>query len=264
MFAIVRKTLFEKRIALLVWAIGAAAMVWLTMIFYPSFSQSGQFSDALKSLPPQLQGLVGKATDYKTMGGYIDTVVFNLRIPMVTITMAIIFGIGLSAGDEERGVLSTLLAQPVSRGRVLWEKFVALMSSIFIVHVGVLVGLLLSLVAINETYDFDKLVAVVFGCFLISALFGALAYGLGCFTGKKGLSTAIVSVVAFGGFLIDSMAPSVETLQHVQKLSPYYYYSSPSLAVNGVDWSYALLQVAVTLAILALGWSLFRHRDITA
>jgi len=91
-----------------------------------------------------------------------------------------------------------------------------------------------------------------------------LAYGIGCFTGKKGLSTAIVSVVAFGGFLIDSMAPSVEMLQHIQKLSPYYYYSSPSLAVNGIDWVYAALQMIIMAAILLVGWSLFRHRDITA
>lgn len=262
MFAIVRKTLFEKRFSLIAWAVGAAFMVWLTMIFYPSFSQGGQFADALKSLPPQLQGLVGKATDYKTMGGYIDTVVFNLRIPMVTITMAIIFGIGLSAGDEEQGTLSTLLAQPVSRGRVMWEKFVALLSSIFIVHIGVLLGLVLSLVAINETYGFDKLVAVTFGCFLISVVFGALAFGLGCLTGKRGLSSAIVAIVAFGGFLIDSMAPSVSALEHIQKFSPYYYYTSPSLAVSGVDWAYACVQIAIVAAVAAFAWAFFKHRDI--
>ncbi len=262
MFAIVRKSLFEKRFAILAWAIGAAFMVWLTMIFYPSFSQGGQFGDLLKTLPPQLQGLVGKAADYKTMGGYIDTIVFNLRVPMVTIVMAIIFGIGLSAGEEEQGLLSTQLAQPVSRGRVMWEKFVALISSIFLVHIGVLAGLLLSLVSIGETYGLDKLISVVFGCFLISTLFGALAFGLGCLTGKRGISTAIVSIVAFGGFLIDSMAPSVSALQHFQKFSPYYYYSSPSLAVNGVDWSYIAVQLIAIGTIMAIAWSLFRHRDI--
>ncbi|MGF7228676.1 MAG: ABC transporter permease subunit [Candidatus Saccharibacteria bacterium] len=262
MFAIVRKTLFEKRFAILGWSIGAAFMVWLTMIFYPSFSQGNQLSDLIQSLPPQLQGLVGKAADYKTIGGYVDTVVFNLRVPLVTIIMAITFGISISAGDEEQGVLSTLLAQPVSRTRVLAEKLAALVTSIFVVHAAVLTGLLLSLVGIGESYSFDKLLSVTFGCFVLSLLFGVLAFGLGCLTGRRNLSMGIVSIVAFGSFLIDSMASSVAGLSTVQKFLPFYYYTTPSLAVNGVDWSYIFIQAVAIAAIIGVAWAWFRHRDI--
>lgn len=262
MFAIVRKTLFEKRFAIIGWSAGAAFMVWLTMIFYPSFSQGNQLNDLIQSLPPQLQGLVGKAADYKTIGGYIDTVVFNLRVPMVTIIMAIVFGIGISAGDEEQGVLATLLAQPVTRTRVLFEKLIALLTSIFLVHVAVLVGLMLSLASIGDHYGIDKLMAVTFGCFVLSSVFGVLAFGLGSFMGKRGIATAIASIVTFGSFLIDSMAPSVAGLTTVQKFLPYYYYTAPSLAVNGVDWSYIVVQALVIVAIVGLAWAWFRHRDI--
>ena len=262
MGTIIRKVLYEKRFSILAWSIGAAAMVWLTMIFYPSFSQGDQLADLVKALPPQLQSLVGEASSYKTIGGYLDTVVFNLRVPMVVITMAIIFGISLSAGDEEKGTLATLLAQPVSRSRALCEKLLALVASIFIVHIGVLLGIVLSLLSIGDWYSFDKQLTITFGSFMLASVFGVLAYALGMILGKKGIASAVVATVAFGAFLIDSMAPSVSMLEHVQKLSPYYYYSNPALAVNGVDWSYIAIQVLMILLCISVAWSVFRHRDI--
>lgn len=262
MSAIIRNTLFEKRFSITAWAIGAAVMVWLAMIFYPSFSQGDQFAEVVKSMPPQLQSLIGEATSYKTIGGYLDTIVFNLRVPMVTITMAIIFGISLSAGDEERGTLSTLLAQPVSRTRAYVEKLFALLLSVFAVHIGVLLGIVLSLVSIGEWYSFDKQLAITFGSFMIASVFGVLAFALGSTLGKKGFATAIVATVAFGAFLIDSMAPSVHMLESLQKFSPYYYYSNASLAVNGVDWSYIAVQLLMLSLFVGVSWSLFRHRDI--
>lgn len=262
MGAIIWKTLYEKRFSIVAWSIGAAAMVWLTMIFYPSFSQGDQLADLVKAMPPQLQSLVGEASSYKTIGGYLDTVVFNLRIPMVVITMAIIFGISLSAGDEEKGILATLLAQPVSRSRALFEKLAALLMSIFIVHIGVLLGIVLSLLSIGDWYSFDKQLAITFGSFLIASVFGVLAFALGIVLGKKGIASAVVATVAFGAFLIDSMAPSVSMLESVQKFSPYYYYSSAELAVNGVDWSYVAIQMLMIILFVSVAWSVFRHRDI--
>jgi len=262
MLAIVRKTLFEKRFSLIAWALGALFMVWLTLIFYPSFSQGDQLDSLIKSLPPQLQGLVGNVNNFKSIGGYLDGVVFNLRVPLVTVTMAILFGISLTAADEEQGTLSTLLAQPVSRGRVLLEKFMALTAGIIIVHIGVFFGLLLALLNINYTYSISLLLAVTAGSLLLALVFGTFAFGLGIAFGKKGLISAIAAGVAFLAFLVQSLAPSVKSLQGIQKLSPFYYYTAPSTASNGLDWTYVALQALIVAALVIVGWALFRHRDV--
>lgn len=262
MFAIARKTLFEKRWSLVAWTLGAMAMVWLTMILYPSFSQSDQIDQFLKSLPSQMQGLMGNVTDFRRLGGYIDGVVFSTRMPMITVPMAIIFGIGSTAADEERGTMSTLLAQPVTRSRVLWEKFAALAVSIFIVHIGILIGLLLALLTIGYSYSFGLLAAVTFGCFLLTMVFGALTFGMGAALGSKGVVAAVASAAALLSLLVQTLAPSVKSLQHIQKFSPFYYYSTPNIASNGLDWSYVALQIIGVAVFALVGWGIFRHRDI--
>lgn len=262
MLAILWKTLYQKRIAILMWALGAMAMVWLVLVFYPSFSEGDALEDLAKTLPPSLQSLVGDPANLKTVGGYIDAQVMQLRIPMVTIVMAIIFGIGLSAGDEERGTLATVLAQPVSRTRVFLEKYAALVVSVGAVHLAVFASILATLAMISESYSASLIAQAVFGCFVLTMVFGTLAFSIGFLTGKRGLATAIASVAAFGGLLIDSLAPSVAALQDVEKWLPYYYYTNPSIALHGLDWvGIAFHMLWVSVALL-LGWATFRHRDV--
>ena len=179
MFAIVLKVLYEKRFGLVGWTLGAVALAWFSLLFYPSISEGNTFEQLSQGLPPQLQAFIGDAVTFKTVGGYLDTQVFGLRMPMITVTMAIILGLYLSAGDEEKGTMATLLAQPVSRTRVMFEKFVALKLYLAIVHIGLLVGIVASLWVIKEEYALTKLLGLVFGCYVISLLFGTVAFCTG-------------------------------------------------------------------------------------
>lgn len=262
MFAIALKTLYQKRVAIFAWTLGIIAMTWLVLIFYPSFSESGALTDMAESLPPSLQSLIGDPNILKTIGGYMDAQVMQLRIPMLTIVMAIIFGISLSAGDEERGTLGTLLAQPVSRTRVYLEKYLALTISMIVAHIGVLVGIFGSLALINESYSASLILQATAACFVLTMVFATLAFGIGCLTGRKGLATAVVSVAAFGSLLIDSLAPSVTGLQTLEKWLPYYYYTDPSTILRGLDWSAIALHMLWISVVLLLGWASFRHRDV--
>jgi ABC-2 type transport system permease protein len=262
MFAIVRTSLYQRRWSLLAWVLGAMTMVWLTLIFYPSFTKDDSLNQLVQSMPQQLRGLVGNANNFKTIDGYLDTVVFNLRVPMVVVTMAIIYGINLTSGSEDRGTLSTLLAQSVSRGRILAEKFLALVLSILVVHVGVFAGIWAALFTIHDSFSVSRSVAITFTSFMLAVSCGALAFGLGALSGKKGLSSGLATVIVFGSYLINSLAPSVASLNGAQKFTLFYYYTQPSAATNGIDWSYTAVLALVAAVFVFVGWAMFRHRDV--
>jgi len=261
MFAIVRTSLYQRRWSLLAWSIGALFMVWLTLIFYPSFTKDDSLSQLMNSLPQQLRGLVG-TDNFKTVGGYLDTVVFNLRVPMVVVTMAIIFGINLTSGSEDRGTLSTLLAQSVSRSRVLTEKFITLIISILVVHIGVFVGIWSALATIHYSYSLNHSIAITFTSFMLAVSCGSVAFALGMLSGKKGLSSGLATIIVFGCYLINSLAPSVASLNGAQKFTLFYYFTEQSAASNGVDWSYSAVLAIITAVLIFIGWAMFRHRDI--
>jgi ABC-2 type transport system permease protein len=148
------------------------------------------------------------------------------------------------------------------RTSVYLQKFMAGAALIALASIGIIFGVIASFPFIHGSVAFDKLLMATFGCWLLSLLFGTLAYAAGAITGKRGVTIAISSVVAFGTYLISSMAPAVDKLASAVKLTPFYYYNTPSIAVHGLKWSH-LLVLGGTIAIMGLvGLVVFKNRDL--
>lgn len=259
--SIFTKTLYEKRWSLFGWAAGLLAMTIMTMVFYPNFKQAG-FEEVLKSLPESLKPLVGSVESFKTVPGYIAQQVYGPQIPIFLVIMGIIMFIGIGVGDEDRGTLQTLLVQPVSRSKVYWQKALAGATLVMLATLTIAAGVLVSLVFINETYSFSRLIAITFSTFLMTLAFSSIAYGVGLGFGKKGLSIGVASGYAFFCFIITSLAPAVEKLRPAEKFSVFYYFNSPNFAVAAVNWSHVLVLVGFCVVFFTFGLILFRRRDL--
>lgn len=255
------KTLYEKRWFTLGWFVGIVAMALITMVFFPYFANSG-FDQVVNSMPKSLEGLLGDANAYKTVAGYVDAQIFALRMPMLTLIMSITLFVGLSAGDEGRGTLETLLAQPVSRARAFWAKFWAGALVSAIACVGIFVGVVISFIFIDGSMSLTRLAAACFGCWLITMAFGALAFAVGTATGRKGATIALASIVAFLSYLITSLAPAVDKLSQAQKASLFYYYNNPSITQSGLQVRNVAVLAGISVVLTVVGVLIFRRRDL--
>ena len=256
-----QKTVYERRWALLAWAIGIFAMTLLTMSFYPFFKNSG-FDQVIANAPKSLQGLLGQAADYKSVAGYVDQQIFALRMPLFMIIMSIIIFIGVGVGDEDRGTLETLLAQPVSRSHVFLQKFAAAATLTGLACIAIVLGVVASFPIIHGSMNVLHLIAAAFGCWLISLIFGTLTYTVGMATGKRGLTIGVSSGLAFVTYLISSMAPAVDKLSVAQKFTPFYYYNVPTIAQHGLKLHNLAVLLASILIMLAISVLMFRNRDL--
>ncbi len=255
------KTIYEKRWATIGWSLGVAAMTMLTFAFYPSFKQGG-FDEVLKNIPKSLQSLVGDPNSYKTVQGFIGQEIYALRIPMVTLIMGIVIFTGLLAGDEDKGTLQTLLAQPVSRGRVIIEKFLAGAVICFLVCAASVVGIYLVVPFIHESANFGLLLQATLGVWLLTMLFSSVGFAAGAITGKRGLAGGIAGLITFGTYLITSLVGNVSSLKPIEKLSPFHYYNNPLIAKNGLSAKAVLALAIPTLILLCVSWLVFNRRDI--
>lgn len=254
------KTYYEKRWILLFWFIGILFMTWVTMLFFPYLRDT--FDQVLSNSPKGLQSLLGTASDYKTVQGYVGQQIFALRLPLMMLILSIsIFG-GLSAGDEERGTLETLLSLPVSRLSVFWQKFAAGALLTFLASLAIFVGVLLSFVNIHATMSLWNLALATFACWLVSLCFGAFTYSLGMLSGRRGITIGLSSAVAFAMYLVTSLAPMTSVLDQAQKFSLFYYYNSPAVATNGLKFFNVSVLVLVIVVCLGIGLLVFRRRDL--
>ena len=256
-----RKTLTDQRRALIGWAFGMAALVLLYASFYPSIKGNASLNEYFDSLPDAVRNMVGRM-DFSSPTCYLQSEVFSIMGPLLLMILAIGAGARATAGEEEHGTLDLLLANPIPRRRVALEKFGAMVAATAGVGVvlwasvavfGPLFGLRLSLVHLGEA---------VLSAVLLALGFGAGAFTMGCWRGKRGLAIAVVSSVAVVTYLFNVLAPSVEAIHSLQKLSPFYYYIGNDPLRNGLDPVHALVLAAIIVVMLGLALLAFERRDL--
>ncbi len=255
------KTLYQKRWMTLAWVLGGAALAGFTLAFFPTFKDSN-LAETLNKLPAQLSSLVGGLDSFNTVTGYVGEQLFNLRLPLLTIILAISIFTNLTASDETTGTTAEQLTLPIARSRLLIEKYAAAVTIITLVNAAYIVAILTTLHLIHESLSLPHLLATTFETWLLALVFGALAFALGAATGSKGLTIGVASYVAFQSYLLTSLAAGVESLKDFDYLSPFHYYRPGEIMKHGLQWDNAFILIAFTVIFSLIGWLAFRRRDL--
>jgi hypothetical protein len=154
--SILAKTLYEKRWMMLAWGLGMIITAAITMALYPSFSQLGA-DEFVNSVPDSLKSLIGSVESFKSIPGYVAQQIYGPQIPIMTIVLAVVLYIGIGVGEEDRGILQTLMAQPITRTSLYLQKFYAGAVVLTIVSVTVAIGVLGGVVALGESISIVRL-----------------------------------------------------------------------------------------------------------
>lgn len=262
MMWLIGKTLRDKRWVLLAWVLGMIALVALTIAFYPSFSESDAFDQLAKSLPPQFQSLIGDADAYKKLPNYISQQLFELRIPLFTLILAIVMAINLTATEEENGTLKTLQSLPISRVKVFMAKWTSVGIITAVVCAATIPAVLIGAAIIGHTLAFWSLTGATFLLWLLTFGTASFTLMLGLGIGRKGLAVGVASLFAFYNIFLSTLAPSVKDLQDVYKATLYYYYNSPKLMLGSFDWAHVGILIGAALVFGLVGLLLYQRRDI--
>lgn len=259
MLNVFTKTLYEKRWSTFGWVIGILSLTTMTTMFFPTFKKA--FGESLNDIPESMKAFFGDASTYQTLGGYVEVQVIAQMV-FLTIIMAVIFGSGFIAGDEGNGTLQSLLAQPIERTKVYCQKYIALTGITLLATSFVFVAVYASGVIIAESMDWWRLAEATFGMWVITLVFGTMAYSIGAVTGKRALAGSLAGLLAFVSYLITSLAVTVQSLDIPNKFSPFYYFNSPSIIKYGIDWGNVAVLALVIISFLLIGLVWFKRRDL--
>ena len=256
------KTLYDARRGLVGWALGLLATVAMIVAMYPTV-RTGSYRRSVQEAPEALLRAFGmdRGIDIVSGAGYLDGYLFGFMLPMLLLVFAIGAGASAVAGEEERGTLDLLVANPISRTRVLADKFAALTVMAVLLGLVVLVGVLAGGPLVGLRVGVAGLVAAVASHTLLAVLFGGLTLAVGAATGSRGLATGVGAAAVVAAYLVHSLAPLTEALKPLQRLSPIWWATGNDPLQHGLGVGLLLL-VAVLGAVLAVGGRLFSRRDL--
>jgi ABC-2 type transport system permease protein len=243
------------------WTAAIVFVVFLTMVLYPSFSQEG-VEEIVNSVPESLRSLVGDVADFKTIPGYIGQQIFGPNLYIISLIMSVLIFIGISASEESDGRMQSLLSFPVSRTKVFFQKWAAANLVVAAISASTIVALWPALLLINENADYSRIWQSVVSLMLINIAYGMVAFAAAMATGSKGFAILLGSGYAVVTLFITSLAPAVDALGTVDKLSLLHYYNNPQIMTNGINVTDTLVIIAAIIALTIVGWIGFVRRDV--
>jgi ABC-2 type transport system permease protein len=259
--------LHDRRRAWIWWSIALVMTLVMIAASYGAIEGQEELNQSLQEIPESLRVLMGidEELTLTSPAGYLNSQWFANFFPI----LLSIYGIGLAArfiaGEEGDGRLEVVLSYPIARLRVLGERgwaVLTLLVALFVMPSAVLV-------VTSSGFGMDgigaaELSAASASSLLLALLHTAATYGVGAWTGRRGVAIAVGAGVTGGGFLVQSLANISDTLRPVRWLSPWHWFIDARPIVDG--WSGMLLPSVGTLALCAVfvaaGAARFRARDI--
>jgi ABC-2 type transport system permease protein len=256
------KTLWDNRRGLLSWMIGTALVAMMYAAFYPQLAK-GAMADAVAAFPDSLKQAF-RLDDLSSAAGYLGSSTFGILLPLLALAYGTATGARAIAGDEEAGYLDLLLAHPVSRTRLLLQRFAALAAG----STAIAALVFLAMVAIRsaaqlDTISISEFAAQCLALALLAITFGALAFLVGAIVGRRSLVLGVTAALGVLAYAANGFANQLG-IAWAQKLSPFHYYIGAEPLKNGIDWTGTLTLAAVTAVLVAAATWAFTRRDLNA
>lgn len=259
------KTLFDQRRALLAWTISLALLVGMYVAIWPSIRDQPAMTDFLDSMPPALRSMFAMSgADMSTPVGYVKVEMLSLMAPLLVLLYAVTTGAAAVAGEEDRHTLDLLLANPVSRARLVVDKLLAMTVGIVLLAGATALALMMISPLADMSLPVGPVVAAMIHLALLALVFGTLATAVGAATGNLAAARTVPAVTAVIAYIVNGLGPQVSWLEPVQKFSPFYQYAGHDPLVNGLSVPALLIALATAAALAAIAVAGFRRRDVTA
>jgi ABC-2 type transport system permease protein len=259
------KTLYDQRRGLLGWAIGLTLLTAMYVAIWPSLRDQPSMKDFLDKMPKAFRALFSaNGADMSTAVGYVQIELLSFMGPMLLLLYAISSGASAIAGEEDRRTADLLLANPVSRERVVLEKLAAMVAGIVALCAVTALALITEGAAAGMHLPVGNVLAAMLHLALLALVFGCLALAVGAAFGHIGVSRAVPALMAVVAYVLNGLGSIVSWLEPLRVFSPFYQYIGHDPLRHGVSLVSVVVAAGTAAALVAVAMAGFRRRDITS
>ncbi len=188
--------------------------------------------------------------------------VYGMVGAMTLASLAIGMGSSSITGEERKGTIGILLANPKSRTHVLVSKAAAmLMITAFGAAILWAAGRLTPLL-LDVDVSAMQVEALIVHMYANAVFYGFLAMMIGAWSGKGTAATGTAATVMVVSYFAVGILPLVEGWENLAKVFPWYYYDSSRPVDNGFDWGHLGVLVGATAVFAFVAYVGVNRRDL--
>ena len=253
---------------LLILALSVAGFQEMYIALFPEIQkQADQLNKLLEAYPESFMkafGIDSATSMFSTLENYLSTEMFTFFWPILMIVAAVSLAGYSIAGDIDKGTIEMVLAQPISRIKLFFSRYLAGAVGLIAFSVVSAFSPVLWAELHGIDYDLKKFAVLSLGCILFSLAAFGLAMLVSSLVSDKGKVGMITGGTIALMYVLNILASLQEKLENLKYFSFFNYYRGEVLLGKGefVQWSVPVLGgFALVTAMLAL--YIFNKRDIT-
>lgn len=265
MWTIAWRTVKDKRVSLITYAVASAGLLVMYIALFPSIAKQAEtFTSLLKVYPEALlKAFNFDLRSLTTLEGFLSTEQYSFVWPIMTVFLFTSFAGSSIAGGIDKGTMALVLSEPISRLKYFFAKYLT--------GVGILLGFLLVAIpaAIPLAYLFNLHPEAPRYWYLVlsGGLFGLAIFSIAmcasAFFSESGKVYFAVAGLVIAMYVLNIVSTLKDNLHFLQYYSFFHYYNPARTMTDGTidPWSYAVFG-GVIIITTALGAWWFTKRDI--
>ena len=262
---LLRSTLRQNLRATLYWSGGLALLGIYVIAVIPNAEALNNYVGLIASMPKPLLDAIGAGDTLllATPEGFIQYG-FATWAQLMLAVYGMLAGLNLCANEEEAGILDVLLSLPLSRRRLMLERFAAFALLTLLITLLSALGLLLGSAGTELPLASSALLAtalnLVPGTLLVMAFTALAAAALR----RHVVATGVGIFFVIGSYFLDFLASAISDgpLNQLGQLS-FYRWSSEGMAPGAfLPLENLVVLLGVTALLLGIALWFFERRDI--
>jgi ABC-2 type transport system permease protein len=215
----------------------------------------------LDEFPETLLALFGGG-DMSTPEGWYQLETFGMMAPIAVMVVTVAIGSRALAGEEEHRTMGLLLANPVKRSTVVYQKAFAMVAYAFGVGIAIFAGVAVGSLLGGLGMDVGNIAATSLLVTLVGLAFGAFSLLLSAGSGRVKAAVYGTAGMALVLYVLNAFAPFSESLAGAARISPFYYYLGSDPLNNGMDWTHGAVLTVLCVVLIVGAAATFQRQDL--
>ena len=244
-----------------IWCAVITFMLCITVLIYPQMkSQMAEVTNVFADMGSFSSAFGMDRLNFGEFIGYFAVECGNV-LGLGGALFAALTGISSIAKEERESTSEFLFTQPVSRMRVIAEKYLALIIQVVALNAVVCGASLLCILAVGESVD-GKVLFLMFLSYLIMQLeIASVCFGISAFAGRGGIAIGIG--LAFLLYFLNIIANITDEAKALKYVTPFAYCDGADIsATSSLEWKYVAVGAALTVVGVSAAFVKYRKKAL--
>lgn len=258
---LVKHELRQGRLSFIIWTASIGFLLAICIVLFPEMkSQMDSVSDMFASMGSFSEAFGMDRLSFGTLTGFYSVECGNI-LGLGGAFYASLIAAGMLSKEEKDKTAEFLLTHPVSRGRIVTEKLIAVFVQITAMNVIIFALAAGSIVAIGEEIPWKEIGLMHLAYYILQLELAGICFGISAFI-RKG-SAGVGLGIAVMMYFLNLVANIADVADFLKYITPFGYCEGADIVSDGkLDGTLIAVGAMVGICGIALAYLKYTKKDI--